>query len=149
MLDQVSIHLHGASARLASPLPSLNLFYNCSCTQRNQCNQYTCTMQALTAIQKAGPADFMSRPAVLATHLALLEAAEDLQGARSLAQSSLQAADQSKGQSASTKAVLYETLARVQLKVIPCSLCTILAALPHSIYAIYVKPSFLCLWLFV
>ena len=89
-------------------------------------------MQALIAIQKAGPAGFMSRPAVLATHLSLLEAAEDLQGARSLAQSSLQAADQSKGHSASTKAVLYETLARVQLKVIPCFLCTIFAALPHS-----------------
>ncbi|CAL5219381.1 g1203 [Coccomyxa viridis] len=74
------------------------------------------TSQALIAIQKAGPAGFMSRPAVLATHLALLEAAEDLQGARSLAQSSLQAADQSKGHSASIKAVLYETLARVQLK---------------------------------
>lgn len=66
----------------------------------------------------------MSRPAVLATHLALLEAAEDLQGARSLAQSSLRAADahQPKGQSASTKAVLYETLARVQLKVHPLML---------------------------
>ena len=89
-------------------------------------------LQALTAIQKAGPAEFMSRPAVLATHLSLLEAAEDLQGARSLAQSSLQAADQSKGHSASTKAVLYETLARVQLKVIPCYLSIILAFLPHS-----------------
>ena len=64
----------------------------------------------------------MSRPAILATRLALLEANEDLQGARSLAQGSLQAADgrdQPKGQSASTKAVLYETLARVQLKVLP------------------------------
>ena len=77
----------------------------------------------------------MSRPAILATRLALLEANEDLQGARSLAQGSLQAADgrdQPKGQSASTKAVLYETLARVQLKVIPCYLSIILAFLPHS-----------------
>jgi len=68
----------------------------------------------------------MSRPAILATHLALLEATDDLQGAKRLAQSSLQAADApaqsvrgkpAKGQTASAKAVLYETLARVQLKV--------------------------------
>ena len=80
------------------------------------------TLQALTAIQKAGPAEFTSRPAILATRLALLEANEDLQGAKSLAQGSLQAADrrgQPKGQSVSSKAVLYETLARVQLKVLP------------------------------
>jgi len=68
----------------------------------------------------------MSRPAILATHLALLEATDDLQGAKRLAQSSLQAADApaqsvrgkpAKGQIAFAKAVLYETLARVQLKV--------------------------------
>lgn len=78
------------------------------------------------ALQKAGPPDFMQRPAVMATHLALLEATEDLQGAKRLAQSSLQAADAPaqgargkpfKEQAATAKAVLYETLARVQLKV--------------------------------
>lgn len=78
------------------------------------------------ALQKAGPPDFMQRPAVLATHLALLEATDDLQGAKRLAQSSLQAADApaqdaqgkpSKEQAATAKAILYETLARVQLKV--------------------------------
>ena len=79
----------------------------------------------------------MSRPAVLATHLALLEATEDLQGAKRLAQSSLTAANApakpsqkkpAKGQSTASKAVLYETLARVQLKVIPTSLPTSLKA---------------------
>lgn len=78
------------------------------------------------ALQKAGPPEFMQRPGVLATHLALLEAKEDLQGAKRLAQSSLQAANASaqgvqgkpsKEKAAIAKAILYETLARVQLKV--------------------------------
>ena len=82
--------------------------------------------QALAAIIKIGPADFTQRPAVLATRLALLEATDDLEGAKRLAQSSLQAADApaqsargkpAKGQDAAARALLYQTLARVQLKV--------------------------------
>ena len=80
--------------------------------------------QALAAIIKIGPADFTQRPAVLATRLALLEATEDFEGAKRLAQSSLQAADAqssrgkpAKGQDAAAKALLYQSLARVQLKV--------------------------------
>ena len=81
-------------------------------------------VQALAAISKAGPADFMQKPAVLATRLALLEATEDLEGAKRLAQSSLQAADapaqSARGkpaQDAAARALLYQTLARTQLKV--------------------------------
>ena len=83
-------------------------------------------VQALAAISKAGPADFMQKPAVLATRLALLEATEDLEGAKRLAQSSLQAADApaqsargkpAKDQDAAARALLYQTLARTQLKV--------------------------------
>ncbi len=61
---------------------------------------------------------------MLATRLALLEATEDFEGAKQLAQSSLQAADAqssrgkpAKGQDAAAKALLYQSLARVQLKV--------------------------------
>ena len=61
---------------------------------------------------------------MLATRLALLEATEDFEGAKRLAQSSLQAADAqssrgkpAKGQDAAAKALLYQSLARVQLKV--------------------------------
>lgn len=83
-------------------------------------------MQALAALKKVGPADFMEKPAILATHLALLEATEDLQGAKRLAESSLKAADTpaqsargkpAKSQAAAAKALLYQTLARAQLKV--------------------------------
>jgi hypothetical protein len=83
-------------------------------------------LQALLALQKAGPPAFMQRPAVLATRMALLEATADLQGAKRLAQSSLQVADAprqgargkaSKEQAATAMAVLYEALARIQLKV--------------------------------
>ena len=61
---------------------------------------------------------------MLATRLALLEATEDFEGAKQLAQSSLQAADAqssrgkpAKGQDAAAKALLHQSLARVQLKV--------------------------------
>ena len=86
-------------------------------------------MQATEALQRVGDADLAQRPAMVATRIALLDAVGDAAGALVLAQSALSAAQAppeagrgAKGGAAAgdrkaAEAFLYQSLAKLQLKV--------------------------------
>ena len=91
-------------------------------------------MQAAEALQQVGDADLAQRPAMVATRIALLEAVGDAAGALALAQSALSAAQGppdggrgGKGAAADNRkaaeAFLYQSLAKLQLKVRAARCC--------------------------
>lgn len=84
-----------------------------------------CIEQALEALELAGDADLLRRPAFLASHVALLEAVGEVNKAREAVDGAIAAQEsrpsgkskQEKKAQSAAQAFLYQTLSRLQLKV--------------------------------
>ncbi len=93
--------------------------------------------QASQALQQVGDAAWLKRPAVVATQVDFLEATDDVDSARKLLQDAIAAQGASKAkpgkEGAGAEAYLFQSLAKLQLKVLTWHLLLELSTLTRSL----------------